>query len=217
MVWIYPAKYRDKSGEVLTAIENDGRTLRMVVRGVEFSGPDFDGMEVTRGQNVADLSLFTLQRGELCSCVIECEIPIPVGGAEITQGVLRVRLELGNPRSEGGLDGEDLRLELTLGNSSFKSSGSSGWFEDELLEIQRQLPNGVFLKACINCDFSDYSPGGHGLFGCLACFRGNKEGYRRVTSKHGLLQIWGTLTEYVQETYLCPEFEKRLPGRGYRG
>ena len=48
--------------------------------------------------------------------------------------------------------------------------------EDELLDIQRQMPEGTYLKACINCAFSDYCPGGHGLFGGLACFRDNKEG-----------------------------------------
>jgi hypothetical protein len=26
-----------------------------------------------------------------------------------------------------------------------------------------------------------------------------------------------TMTEFVQETCLCPEFEKRAPGTGYRG
>ena len=79
------------------------------------------------------------------------------------------------------------------------------------------LDGGTLMKACINCAFSDYSPVGHGLFGGLACFRGNKAGYRGVTSKGGLFKIWDTMTEFVQETYLCPEFEKRAPGTGYRG
>jgi hypothetical protein len=62
-----------------------------------------------------------------------------------------------------------------------------------------------------------YSPYGHGLFGGLACFRGNKAGYRAVTGKDDLFAVWDTMTEFVQETHLCPEFERRVPGTGYRG
>jgi hypothetical protein len=54
------------------------------------------------------------------------------------------------------------------------------------------------------------------MFGGLTCFRDNKTGYRAVNSKSAMFQAWGTMTEYVQETYLCPEFEKRTPGTGYR-
>ena len=34
----YPARYHDALGEEQTIIENDGKQLRMVVRGVEFVG-----------------------------------------------------------------------------------------------------------------------------------------------------------------------------------
>jgi hypothetical protein len=41
--------------------------------------------------------------------------------------------------------------------------------------------------------------------------------YRAVTGKDGLFDLWDTMTEYVQETHLCPEFERREPGTEYRG
>jgi hypothetical protein len=75
----------------------------------------------------------------------------------------------------------------------------------------------MYLKACINCAFSDYSPCGHGLFGGLACFRDNKQAYLSVQTKRDLFEIWSTMTEFVQETFLCSEFERRAPGAGYRG
>ena len=37
---MYPAKYRDNSGEEMTSISNDGKMLSLVVRGVEFRGSD---------------------------------------------------------------------------------------------------------------------------------------------------------------------------------
>ncbi len=106
---------------------------------------------------------------------------------------------------------------MSLSGYVYRSAGTSGWFEDELLDIQKQLPDGVFLKACITCAFSDYSPYGHGLFGGMLCFRDNKAGYLTVKGKSDLFRIWSTATEYVQETYLCPEFERRVRGSGYRG
>jgi hypothetical protein len=218
MVDVYPARYRDGSGEQVTAIRNDGRTLRMTVRGVEFSGEDFDAFAPSPREASASLASFTFQRGCLCSCTIDCEMPIPVViGDRNDAGLLLVHLELGAPGSKGGLERESLQLELQLQGARFLASGRSGWFEDELLEIQSQLPEGTHLKACITCALSDYSPAGHGLFGCLACFRRNKDAYRAVKSKQDLFRIWDSRTEFVQETYICPEFENRLPGTGYRG
>ena len=119
-------------------------------------------------------------------------------------------LLLGQPRPEGnrGIDQETLRLRFSFGGAFFWSPwASGGFFEDELQDIPQALPEGAYLKACISCAFSDYSPGGHGLFGCLATFRDNKAAYRQATSKRDLLVMWDTMTEFVQETYLCPAFE----------
>lgn len=214
----YAARYTDRAGTAVTSIANDGITLSMVVRDVEFAGSDFDGLEPVAGTDPARLVSFTLQGGSLCSCVIEADIPIPVATPDGTEeGLLTARLELGNPASNGGLDREHLTLELRVGGRAFRSSGRSGWFEDEMLEVQGQLPPGTYLRACIACAFSDYSPAGHGLFGGLACFRDNKAEYLAVRSKADLFRVWGKMTEFVQETYLCPEFERRQAGTGYRG
>ncbi len=214
----FPARYADRFGHEATSIANDGATLSMVVRGVVFAGSDFDGLEPAAGTDPARLTSFALQQGSLCSCVIEADIPIPVAGpAGTEEGVLTARLELGDPAPNGGLDRKHLTLVLRVGDGSFASSGRSGWFEDEMLEVQGQLPPGTHMRVCINCAYSDYSPVGHGLFGGLACFRDNKAGYRAVRSKADLFRVWGTMTGFVQETYLCPEFDRRQPGTGYRG
>jgi hypothetical protein len=86
-----------------------------------------------------------------------------------------------------------------------------------LLDIQKHLPEGVFMKACINCLYSDYSPLGHGLFGGMMCFRNLKEEYLLVKSKDDLWSVHGRQERMVQETYLCPDFARRVPGTGYRG
>jgi hypothetical protein len=215
---IYEGRYRDRFGEAPLTIRNDGRELRASVRGVEFRGRDFDGLSPAEGTPEEKLASFILHHGDLCACTIECDIPVPVVFAgEAREGTLHVSLELGEPRADGRLDRETLRLSLLVGGGLFEGSGRSGWFEDELLEIQAALPEGAYVKACINCAFSDYSPYGHGLFGWLACFRDNKDEYLSVRSKADLFRVWDTLTELVQETYLCAEFRRRRPGSGYRG
>ena len=213
-----PARYSDERGAEETAILNDGETLRLPLRGIEFVGRDFDSLAPPGNAAPEALRRFSLHQGCLCSCRIECEIPVPIHdrGRE-AEGTLHVELLLGDPASDGGLDREELRISLLYGDRRFAGSGYSGWFEDELLEIQAQLPEGVFIRACINCMYSDYSPYGHGLFGWMMCFRNLKDAYREVAGKQTFWAIHGRHDRLVQETYLCPEFERRAPGTGYRG
>jgi hypothetical protein len=130
-----------------------------------------------------------------------------------------MRLELGQPRPGGnrGIDRETLLLSLSVAGAVIDSKGTSGWFEDELLDILKALPKGMYFRSCFTCAFSDYSPAGNRLFGDLACFRDNKENYRQVSSKQELLALWDSKTEFVQETHLCSAYERRQPGVGYRG
>jgi hypothetical protein len=132
-------------------------------------------------------------------------------------GSLSVEVMLGGPAANGWLDREQLLIILDYDGKQIAGSGTSGWFEDELLSIQRQLHEGVFIKACINCLYSDYSPSGHGLFGCMLCFRNLKAEYLKVKTKQDFWSVHGRQDRFVQETYLCPEFERRIPGTGYRG
>ena len=213
----YPATYSDARGSDATTIANDSETLRLLLRGVEFVGRDFDSLEPT-GAAPEQLPQFALNQGCLCSCRFECRIPVPVHDrGKNLEGSLSVALVLGDPAPTGGLDREQLRIVLEYNGQQFAGSGTSGWFEDELLSIQSQLPEGVFIKACINCQYSDYSPYGHGLFGSMTCFRNLKAEYLKVTTKKEFWSVHGRQDRFVQETYLCPEFERRIPGTGYRG
>ena len=214
----YPAKYRDKHGEEITSIHNDGKQLTMIVRGVLFTGNDFDLLQATIPLDDPQLETFTLQKGDLADCEIEYDMPITaVTNKENTLCNLHIHLKLGKPLANGALENEALQLSLEFDGKSYASCGQHGWFEDELVELQKELPEAVYLKCCFNCAFSDYSPAGSSLFGSLACFRDNKQQYLKVESKRDLFQIWETMTEWVQETYLCDEFEKRVAGTGYRG
>jgi hypothetical protein len=213
MFFRFPGRYRDRYGEEEVIFEGNGRSIRVTIRGIVFEGIDFDDLVPVKARDVALASQFTFAGDSLSACEIELEIRLPVftPHGEVP-AMLWAVLVLGQQRPT-----ERLKLRLHLPDRILESAGGSGWFEDELLDLQQQLSGGTYLKACINCAFSDYSPYGHGLFGGLACFRDQKEAYRRVTEKDDLFDLWDNLTEYVPETYLCPEFERRPPGTGYRG
>jgi hypothetical protein len=213
----YTAKYSDAYGSEVATITNDGESLRVVLRGIEFAGPDFDSL--SPADTLGDQPRrFSLHDNCLCSCRIECQIQIPVydEGRQAT-GELFIDLTLGDPAPNGALDQGYLKIVLEYNGRRFSGSGKSGWFEDELLEIQAQLPVGVYMQACINCLYSDYSPYGHGLFGWMMCFRNLKDEYTKVTSKAEFWSVHDRYDRLVQEIYLCSDFKRRVPGTGYRG
>jgi hypothetical protein len=214
---VYPATYRDEGGEVATTIENNGKSLRMSLFGVEFDGIHFGSFEPVRWSDQTRLSRFSFAYGSLCAFTLELSIPVTVltDTGEDKQTNLIVQLSIGHPRLES--DDLTLQLKLVLDDTCIESAGDSGWFEDELADIQRKLPDHWHLKMCFGCAFSDYSPYGHNLFGDLICYRSNKAGYLAVKGKFALFELRAPMAEFVQETYLCPEFERRKPGTGYRG
>lgn len=215
---IYPGTYSDADGEESIQIRNDGATLTVSIRGVEFAGRDFDSLEPIDNTPPEHLKLFRLHFNALASCkfTFEMRISVVVDDRDCA-GVLQVILTLGDPKPNGALDKEILVLQLGWEGQSVCSSGKSGWFEDELLEIQQALPQGTLIKSCINCLYSDYSPLGHGLFGTMMCFRNIKEQYLAVRTKDDFFEVQDHHDRLVQETFLCSDFTRRVPGTGYRG
>lgn len=220
MITRYLALYRDAHGEEATVIENDGKTLRMVVRGVEFTGTMFDDFEPSIAQDDPDLAPFSLYCGSLCSCIIECDIPLPVAfGDEVLDGLLHVHLELGDPRLDkrGGIDREEVQLVLTVAERTFHSCGKHGWFDDELFEIETALPEGMYLRCCHYCACANYGSLGSPLYGGLFCFRDDAALRHAFRSKGDLIKKEiDPQALIVQETFLCPEFAPRGPGLANR-
>jgi hypothetical protein len=219
----YQGTYRDSRGTEAIVFSNDSTTLKTRIRGVKFSGRDFDFLCVEPSQSAEKLRQFSLYNGEcLCDCIITADIPVPIiiAGKQ-AEKIVRMTLDLGPPREEKdrGISRENLLLTLVLDDEEISSSGTSGFFEDALQEIGKQLPKDTYFKSCINCLYSDYSVIGNGLFGTMMCFRNIKAEYLSAKSKHEWsdLEFKNKYDRRVQETYLCPEFTKRIPGTGYRG
>ncbi len=212
----YRTLYRDASGELATTITNDGNTLRMSLGGVDFEGSDFEGFAVVRSETAEALARFTMAPYDLCSCSLEFAMPVTLVTEEGEQlAYLEARLTIGPPDPRGGHPGGQLSLTLVVGALRIGHETGGGWFEQEFLEIAKALPSGWFLKTCFGCAWSDYWPAGTSNFGSMTCYRNNQSGYLAVRSKRDLFQLARGQT--VQETHLCPEFERRKPGTGYRG
>lgn len=215
---MYPALFEDVRGAESTILHNDGSELRMVVRGVAFVGQDFDAFSPEAEDMERARGLFTLRSEDLFAYRLQWTMPLGMEWrGERYAAALAAALTLGWPTANGGVGGETLVLELRARSGVVRSSGRSGWFEDELLELRSRLGEEDVMRACFSCAFSDYNPVGHGLFGGLACFRGVKEAYARVQDKRGIFDLWSRRTEYVQETHVCEEHRPRAPGTGYRG
>jgi len=218
MLALYPATYRDAYGEENIVIENDGDKLRTVIRGVELEACDPDGFSPVGSPLTELLSLLPLHFGDLCSYVLDFDIPIEVvADARLAEELLHLRYELGNPRGDGsvnrGLDREDITASLTYDDLTFTTRKRHDSLEDAIDEVQAALPAGAYIKVCLNCAFGLESEMGCGGFASLGCFRDVKEEARQVRNNFDAEPLWDRKTEFVQGLHVCPQFEKRTVAR----
>ncbi|MET8975230.1 DUF6304 family protein [Streptomyces sp. NPDC004539] len=221
----WPGHYTDRHGREPVVFVSDGRaSIRTTIRGVVFEGDSMDDLGAVSGEP-PELPFTFMEDGALCACVLEWQEPLPVtvDGDGTRAGALHCTLRMGDlaaPGSRGAIEFQTLSVFLRLDGHDHPAPEGLHDIESALHEIQRRLPPGTRVRACVACAWSDYSPAGSGLMGGLACFRDAKDAYRRVRGKHGpdgIFAVWDRLTEFVQETWVCGEFEERVGNPGYRG
>lgn len=195
-----------------------GFEIQTTIRGVSLWGYDFDSLE-PRDPDQAIAAGLPLSRlsGDLAGCVIKGDLPcvVEVDGqrapAVLTFTLTLLSAERG-PERQHPIP-KNLHLSLIVAGQRFDIADD--WFEDGVLRLDKEARRaGAKLVCCATCLYSDYSPAGHGLMG-IRCHRGAKEQYLAVRSKRDYWSV--PVTEDVMETYLCPEYERRIPGTGYRG
>ena len=213
----FPGGYQDDAGyeAIRWRVESSrrykyaGLDFFTTIRGIDLWGSDFDGLEpVNPGAVTGQLPLN--QAGELSNCVLSGDLPCTVA-ADGHRYPVSIGFSLDLRRRAPAPD-HALSLSLDLGGTTYRVADD--WFEDGVQRLEQTLPPGTQLVCCVTCLFSDYSPGGHGLTG-IRCHRGAKDQYLAVRSKADYWPV--PVTEEVPETYLCPEYRRRIPGTGYRG
>lgn len=214
----YPATYTDANGTVETSIMDDGEKLSMPVRGVTFEGCSPEVLEPIANADAGQLRMFRLARKHLTQFQLSWVMEVVVwdGENDLTAS-LSCEADISESTTNQGFNDSRLKLMLKVAGEEFESSGNSGLFDNELLEIQAFLPPPKLMKSCINCQFSDYSVYAQFSFGSMMCFRNVKEDYVKVRGKHEYLGVQDRYERFVQETFLCDQFERRIPGTGFRG
>jgi hypothetical protein len=195
-----------------------GYQIETTIRGVTFWGYDFDSME-PRDPDQAIAAGLPLSRltGDLASSVITGDLPCTIElDGQRTAATVTFTLALGS--ADLGPERQypsPKNLHLTMTIADHHLDVDDDWFEDGVLRLDQAARRvGAGLVCCVTCLYSDYSPAGHGLMG-MRCHRGAKGQYLAVRAKRDYWSV--PVTEDVMETYLCPEYERRVPGTGYRG
>lgn len=199
IVWIIgPSTRRTPPGQA-------GFEIHTTIRGFQYWGYDLDGLSTDDGVELDGAGLRT--------CTVGGELPSHVTeGGRRRQATIAFELDLKRLSADDYTSPKYLRLILQHGGRQYEVADE--WFEDGIAALQKVLPVELQLVCCWSCLYSDYSPSGHGLIG-MDCHRGAKAQYLAVRSKQDYWRV--PRLEEVMETHLCPEYETRVPGTGYRG
>jgi hypothetical protein len=214
----FPARYCDRRGEEPTVIAWEGDRLRMVVRGVTFVGDDFDAL-VPDDRSDEPIALVTLTpvrvtatdaepvvEPTLTDFELDVDMPLTAFIAgEAIPGTLHVRCNLRRDRAR---DGAVLSMRWSGEGWDVAGRSDGGYFEEALTALQRALPEGAFLRACVACEWADRGPY-QGMFGGIACYRRDKAGLRLLRARPGPRSKWPWRelnAESVPETHCCGEF-----------
>ncbi|EZH73451.1 hypothetical protein ATO12_16045 [Aquimarina atlantica] len=211
------ATYQDKRGTEMIEIKSDGSEMFFTLRDIDFDGPDFDQLTAEEIDNAKfDYEMFQDGSGDITNFKLTLIIPIQLFNIKTNKAFvenLTAQIEVGEITTIKGLDHELNCLTLTTSFGEFKVEKKLEWMEDALILLQNQLPENIYLKTCLSCKYSNYSPYGNGMFGNIYCFKKVKEKLKEVKGKHDLLDLWtreavdkGDIFS-VQETFDCSEHQ----------
>ena len=209
----YPLVYEDSVGMVETVCRSDGHSFAFELRGRTFRGQAFDCLWVD-GSEMIELppDLFPVQsfgsNNESGGLVAKFTITVPLGviGAGEQEGRLVVGFDY--------RDGDVVDGALTVDGVTY-TQRTHGWVEANLIGLQRQLPQGLFLACCLSCRWSQFNPLGADDIGSLGCFVDWPDA-DTVASKPEVFRAWREAQDhgqfqYVQETWRCPRFRLIQP------
>jgi hypothetical protein len=204
----WAGSYADAAGRECISVEVSGNAVSAQIRGITFVGRALNDLAPVTAL-AADTS-FTLYYEALCACTFDWTMPVSLDTPDgVREADMVCVLTLGEPPGRGGTYDENLSLSLSYDGADAATTGPHDLFETAIADLAAKLPPGVSLRACATCELSAYPPiRASEFFGGLACFRDNQATFLAAASTSDLHQIWHTRTEFVLETYLCPEFRR---------
>lgn len=218
---IFKTTYQDATGTIQSDMHLLNRQFTIRLDGILFTSDMLDDFafvnEAEPHIRHTDLpARFSIcEQGFLTNYEMQFSIPLQVVDKH-TNTSIEASLYIGimlqnNPNKQTA------ELILHIPNETLSYKGKSGFFEIALQQIQKQLPENYHLKCCFGCAFSDYSVYGQAFWGTMLCYEHIREKYSQVKDKDEFMEIMEEYNGIVAETHLCPEFQIRKKGTGYRG
>jgi hypothetical protein len=206
----YPTEFKDSKGTEFSKFVTDGKSLKIEVRGVTFEG-HFWELTPLKGQEENAQKYFDLNEdGELNGI-------IDLRKKEESIGYFSVDVKI--PIKILNKDNNEIDAIIEFGTNPYKMNfiinGEKYESERPSLEYGMDIDhtkslNINYIKCCINCKFSEYSPYGNQEYGDMMCFKNCKEewsliGYTGLKDPDNWTKI--KRRENTQEAYWCNEFE----------
>lgn len=238
--YTYNGLFRDVVGTSKATIDSMGTWVSLKTRGIRFEGTDtltWSVRDYLVSQEVANTKFkfhdppyakadievsHTGKIPMLDKFKLDFDIPVKLASVQTTDANAPPLLEDAViqvvSRHDGNTDTFAISLKMPNGNIihpqslSVDPSGYPTTFDEQIKQIQHQLPAKTYLKTCWNCAFSEYNPIAKATFSGLACFR-NWPGIANVRDKVELLRNWPKHLERVQETHHCDSFKRRTKPR----
>ncbi len=209
----YKARYEDKYGIEHAVLDSDGMDLKIVLRGIEFSGSSFDSLAGKIDRSLFEYEDFKVpcEEGILINGAFCIEIPLQIIDAkkEMTS-MLYIDVKLAKDEMY------PVSMQLEIAGEYLTSEMKFSTFEDALIDVQNQLKYGMKIKSCLFCRLSHYNPVGNQLNGSLHCFRNYKEKAGKINSKDLLFDLMEEDNVFeVQEMHKCADFDLIEEGGWY--
>lgn len=210
----YPIKYSDKFGTEEGEIHSDGSSMYLTLRGIQFEGSDFEGLEGEVDESKFQYQLYKDGSGDLFNFRMEIQFHISLQHEnKVISAPMKFEIEVGEELEFDGLESIVTTVELATSFGKFQSNKKVEWFEEAIIEIQNKLPNNTRIKSCLNCKYSNYHPVGNGMYGSLYCFKKLKSKVSDIQNKDDLMDLWTPEAVKkndifnVQETFDCSEHQ----------
>lgn len=205
----YPTEYTDNRGTEHSKFITDGESLKIKLRGIEFAG-DFYELTPIVGQEEKANNFFDLNEfGEL-SGILDL-----TPGAKPPTYSLNVHIPIKIISDENNELDATIDFSINPHQMTFIIEGKTYKFEKPNFEFGlspefTKSLNIKYVKCCINCKFSEYSPSGNQGYGDMMCFKNCKEewakiGYTGLKDPQNWEKVKNRIT--TQEAYWCEEFK----------
>jgi hypothetical protein len=206
----YPTLFKDARGTEYSKFITDGKSLKIELRGITFEG-HFWELTPLKGQKENAQKCFDLNEDGYLNGIIDLNtMEVPNGYFSVDVKIPIKIVNKDNTETDGIFEfGTNVNKMNFIINGKIYPSEKPSFEYGMDIEHTKSL-NIHYIKCCINCKFSSYSPFGNQVYGDMMCFKNCKEAWSMI-GYSGLKypDNWTNIKrrENTQEAFWCSEFE----------